>query len=140
AADAVLATYPDRDILVEFPQVPWPVPDVLGDPDLLVVALYNVISNAAKYSDADAHIEVRASEADGWVSVDISDTGWGIPEKDMQIIWEELARGSDTRGAQGSGLGLAIVRVIAERHGGSAALRSSPGQGTRVTLRLRAAS
>ncbi len=139
AADVVTSTHPDRNITVEFPRVPWPVPPVWGDADLLLVAVYNVVANGAKYSDPGAHIEIRGSEHEGWVTLEISDTGWGIPGEELASVWDELARGTNTRAAEGSGLGLAIVRVVAERHGGIAFIRSEQGQGTRVVLRLRAA-
>lgn len=140
AVDVVASTYPDRRMTVEFPSVPWPVPAVWGDSDLLLVALYNVVANAAKYSDPGAHIEVRAAENEGWVTLEISDTGWGIAADELAGVWDELARGTNTRGAEGSGLGLSIVRVVTERHGGVAFIRSEPAQGTRVVLRLRVAS
>lgn len=139
AADAASAVHTERDVRVEFTSVPWPVPPALGDPDLLVVAVFNVITNAAKYSDPGASIEIRGSEADGSVLLEISDTGWGIPAQDVDAVWDELARGTDTRVREGSGLGLSIARVIVERHGGHASLRSEPGRGTRVALRLPAA-
>ncbi|MFN8048673.1 MAG: HAMP domain-containing sensor histidine kinase [Ancrocorticia sp.] len=139
AVEVVASTYPERRITVEFPRVPWPIPAVWGDPDLLLVALYNVVANAAKYSDPGAHIEIRAAENEGWVTLEISDTGWGIAADELAGVWDELARGTNTRGAEGSGLGLSIVRVVAERHGGIAFIRSELGQGTRVVLRLRVA-
>ena len=139
AVEVVASTYPERRITVEFPRVPWPIPAVWGDPDLLLVALYNVVANAAKYSDPGAHIEIRAAENEGWVTLEISDTWWGIAADELAGVWDELARGTNTRGAEGSGLGLSIVRVVAERHGGIAFIRSELGQGTRVVLRLRVA-
>lgn len=140
AADVVTATYPDRRITVEFPRVPWPVPQVWGDEDLLLLAVYNLVANAAKYSDPGAHVEIRGSEHGGWVRLEVSDTGWGIAPEELGWVWDELARGSNTKGAEGSGLGLSIVRVVAERHGGSAFIRSEQGQGTRVIMQLRAAA
>ena len=125
-----------RSFAIDFPTVPWPVPAVLGDADLLVVAVYNLVANAVKYSDRGASILLRASEADGWVTLEFSDTGWGIAPADLAGVWDELARGGNARGVDGSGLGLSIVRVIAERHGGSATIQSEPGRGTRVALRL----
>lgn len=136
AIDAVQATRPDREYGIAFPSVPWPVPHVRGDEDLLLVAMFNLVANAAKYSDAGARIEVRGSESDGFVAVEVSDSGWGIPAEEVDGVWDELARGSSARGVDGTGLGLSIVRVIAERHGGSATLRSAPGTGTRVAVRL----
>ncbi|MFT3887438.1 MAG: HAMP domain-containing sensor histidine kinase [Arachnia sp.] len=136
--DEVLEALPpaDRRISVEFPDVPWPVPPVVGDRDLLGVALFNLVGNAVKYSDDGARIEIRAAEADGVVSLEVNDHGWGIDGEALPQVWEELARGRHPRPVEGSGLGLSIVRVIAARHGGSAELRSEPGVGTRVVLRL----
>ena len=142
ARDAVEAADLDpgaRSFAIDFPTVPWPVPAVLGDADLLVVAVFNLVANAVKYSDRGASILLRASEADGWVTLEVSDTGWGIAAADLAGVWDELARGGNARGVEGSGLGLSIVRVIAERHGGTATLQSEPGVGTRVALRLPAA-
>ena len=136
AVDAVAAVHPDRAVRVEFARVPWPVPPVSGDADLLLVAVYNLVANAAKYSDPGAHIEIRGTESDGFVTLEVSDTGWGIPAEDIALAWDELARGSNTRGKEGSGLGLSIVRIVVERHGGTVSLRSAPGQGTRVAVRL----
>ena len=141
ARDAVEAADVDgsRTFAIDFPVVPWPVPPVLGDADLLVVAVFNLVANAVKYSDAGASIQLRASEADRFVTLEVSDTGWGIDAADLAGVWDELARGGNARGVDGSGLGLSIVRVIAERHGGTASIRSEPGRGTRVALRLPAA-
>lgn len=136
AVEAVAAVHPDREVRVEFARVPWPVPPVSGDADLLLVAVFNLVANAAKYSDPGARIEVRGTESDGFVTLEVSDTGWGIPADDVPLAWDELARGSNTRGREGSGLGLSIVRIVVERHGGTVALRSAPSQGTRVALRL----
>ncbi|WP_028707978.1 sensor histidine kinase [Propionicicella superfundia] len=136
AVDAVTSIDPALDVRIEFPKVPWPVPAVEGDPDLLVVAVYNLIANAAKYSDPGARIEIRGTEDEGFVTLEVSDTGWGIAHDEIPFLWDELARGTNARGKEGSGLGLSIVRIIVERHGGTIAMRSAPGQGTRVILRL----
>ena len=129
----------DRRISVEFPQVPWPVPPVIGDRDLLSVAVFNLLSNAVKYSEPGARIEVRATDGGGVVQLDINDTGWGIPPAAVGQMWEELARGQHPRPVEGSGLGLSIVRTILARHGGTAQIASEPGVGTRISLRLPAA-
>nr|WP_077686293.1 HAMP domain-containing sensor histidine kinase [Tessaracoccus aquimaris] len=91
----------DRRISVEFPQVPWPVPPVIGDRDLLSVAVFNLLSNAVKYSEPGARIEVRATEGGGVVHLDINDTGWGIPPAAVGQMWEELARGSTRAPSKG---------------------------------------
>lgn len=125
-----------REITTTFPTVPWPLPPVAGDADLLAVVVRNVVLNAVKYSGQGARIEIRGSEDAGFVALDIADTGWGISAEDLPFVWDELWRARDARGVEGTGLGLSLVRVVLERHGGDAALRSQPGQGTSVRLRI----
>ena len=68
--------------------------------------------------------------------IEVADTGPGIPEDEVESVWDELYRGKGARGVPGSGLGLALARAIIERHGGQIRLRSRAGQGTVVTVRL----
>jgi two-component system OmpR family sensor kinase len=125
-----------RRLTLVLPQAPWPVPDVLGDWDLLFLAAYNLLDNALKFTRPGDTVEVRASEDGAFVVIEVADTGPGISEEEVPRVWEELYRGQGARGVPGSGLGLALVRAIVERHGGRVALRSRVGQGTVVTLRL----
>jgi two-component system OmpR family sensor kinase len=128
-----------RHIAVAFPTAPWPLPPVSGDVDLISVAIRNLLVNAAKYSAEGARIEVRGSEHDGVVVLDVADTGSGIPADEVPHVWDELWRGKSARAVEGTGLGLSLVRIVAERHGGTVSLRSEPGRGTSVQLRLPAA-
>ncbi len=127
-----------RQIRVDVPRAPWPLPVVDGDPDLLLIAVYNVLANAIKYSAPDDVIEVRAREAGPPLSVvlEIADSGPGIAPDEHEIVWEELARGRAGAGTPGSGVGLALVRVILARHGGAAFLQSRLGHGTSIYLQL----
>jgi len=77
----------------------------------------------------------------GWASVTVEDTGMGIPADDLPRIFEEFFRASNARKSRviGTGIGLAAVRAMVEHYGGTIALDSVEGQGTRVTLRLRLA-
>jgi two-component system, OmpR family, sensor kinase len=113
-----------RDFRLIIPCVPWPLPLVNADADMLNLAFHNLIGNAFKYSRPQDTIEVRASERDHFVQVEIADSGPGIPGEELPRIFEELYRGSNARGSEGSGLGLALVRRIVERHGGSISVRS----------------
>lgn len=128
-----------RVITTTFPTVPWPLPPVLGDADLLAVAVRNVVLNAVKYSGEGAQIEVRGSEDAGFVVLDVADTGAGISAEDLPFVWDELWRAADARGVEGTGLGLSLVRVVIERHGGDVSLRSQQGRGTSVRMRIPAA-
>lgn len=126
----------DRHIQLTLPAAPWPVPNILADRDLLQLALYNIIENAIKYSDKNDRIEVRASDDQNWVKIEISDTGLGIAQRDVENVWKELYRGDNGRHRKGTGIGLSLVRRIIERHNGEIQLESKEGMGTRVTLSL----
>jgi signal transduction histidine kinase len=122
---------------VVLPRAPWPVPAMTADPDLVFLAVHNLAENALKYSRPGDRIELRVSEpAEGWVLLEIADTGLGVPAGEEERVWEELARATSTRGLPGTGMGLPLVRTVARRHGGTADLRSRDGHGTVVTLRL----
>lgn len=125
-----------RKIRLNLPAAPWPVPNIHADRDLLQLALYNIIENAIKYSDKDDRIEVRASDDQNWVKIEISDTGLGIAPHDVDKVWEELYRGNNGRHRKGTGIGLSLVKRIIERHDGRINLESKEGMGTRVTLSL----
>lgn len=135
-AQAEAAGRPRPAVTVSLPTVPWPLPHVRGDVDLLYLAVYNLLGNAVKFSPPGTPVEVRGSDEGGTVVVEVADSGPGIPEDEVDVVFDELARGRDARGTPGSGLGLALVRVIAERHGGRATLRSRAGHGTVVRLHL----
>ena len=126
----------DHNIQVILPAAPWPVPNVLGDSDLLQLALYNLIENAIKYSDSGDHVEIRASDNDSKVIIEIADTGVGIAESDLDHVWEELFRGNNTRDRSGSGIGLSLVKKIIERHHGDLTLASKENTGTRISISL----
>jgi signal transduction histidine kinase len=125
-----------RQVRVSVQQVPWRPSPVHGDRDLLLLALYNALDNALKFSGPDAAVEVRAGEDGTWAAVEVADTGCGIAPEDLPHVTEELYRGCDAQGSEGSGLGLALVERIVALHGGELALRSRRGEGTVLTLKL----
>lgn len=138
AVDATRAVpgHADRRVAVTVQKVPWPPGPVLGDRDLLLLGVYNLLDNALKFSPNDATVEVRVSEDGARISVEVADDGPGIPPEDLPHLTEELYRGQATRGIEGSGLGLALVERIAMLHRGDLAIRSRVGQGTVAALRL----
>jgi len=125
-----------RRLNLSLPQAPWPLPMVSGDHDLLFLAVHNLLDNAAKFSQGEDTIELRAFEDGDQVVIEVADTGPGIPEGELPHVWEELYRGEGARGIPGSGLGLALVRAIVQRHQGMVTVRSRSGQGTVFTMRL----
>lgn len=125
-----------RQWTLALPQAPWPLPQVVGDHDLLYLALHNLVDNAVKYTRPGDRIELRASESSSGVTVEVADTGAGIPSGEVDGVWDELSRASTARGIAGQGLGLALVRSVVQRHGGRVALRSRVGEGTSASLWL----
>ncbi len=126
----------DRKLNASIPKAPWPLPTIMGDWDLLFLALHNLIDNAIKFTQPGDTIELRAFEDNTEVVIEVADTGPGIPDEEVEHVWDELYRGEGARGIHGSGLGLALVRAIIQRHDGSVGLRSRTGAGTVFTVRL----
>ena len=125
-----------RQWSLSLPQAPWPLPTVIADHDLIYLAVHNLADNAVKYTRPGDRIEIRATESDGGVSIEVADTGTGIPDAELAGVWDELSRASTARGVPGQGLGLALVRSVVHRHGGRVALRSRVGTGTSVGVWL----
>jgi len=130
--------YERRNVELFITKVPSPFPCVIGDRDLLVLAMYNLVENALKFTAVDEPVEIRALEDGRSVYVEVADSGPGIPSEDIPKIFEELYRGSNGRGIEGSGLGLALVHRIVTLHGGQIIVRSRQGDphGTVFTVRL----
>ncbi len=124
---------PDR-LQLDVQRVPWPIPAIQADRELLLMIFRNLVDNALKYSVAP--VEVRARHTAGHLVVDVIDTGRGILAEELPLVTGELYRGSNTHDVSGSGLGLAIVHRILERHSGRLELRSRAGQGTIATVQV----
>jgi two-component system OmpR family sensor kinase len=130
--------YSGRQLKCSIAEVPWRLPPVTGDRDLLLLAFYNLVSNALKFSRAEDVVEVRAAEAERTVVVEVADNGPGIEPDDLPRVFEELFRGANARGSEGSGLGLALVQRVVALHGGEVSVQSRrDGQrGALFTVRL----
>jgi signal transduction histidine kinase len=119
------------------PSVEQSLSPVMGDEGTLVEALVNIIGNAVKYSHLGSQINVKAQEKDGEISISISDSGVGIPEEDLQYIFDDFYIASSApKDARGSGLGLAITRRIIEAHDGSISVESQLGKGSTFVIHL----
>ena len=140
AVDAahVLPAFEGREVSLLIPKVPSPFPTITGDRDLLVLAIYNLIENALKFTCAEDSVEVRLSEDGQVIVIEVADSGPGIPAEDVSKIFEELYRGSNARSTEGSGLGLALVNRIIALHDGKINVRSTQEnpRGTVFTVRL----
>ena len=110
----------------------------LGDEDLLVDLLYNLVHNAQKAAPKDGMVHVLCTRAPGGVLLCVRDTGCGIPKEELCRVTEPfyMVDKSRARKEGGAGLGLALCRKIIEMHQGSWQFESEPGKGLRVTVLL----
>ena len=113
------------------------LPMIRGDRERLRQVLSNLIENAVKYSPVGEEVEVRAQPENGAVRISVVDRGPGIPLDQQRLIFEKFGRADVSGGSKpGTGLGLFIARSIAEAHGGSLDVRSTPNAGSTFTLTL----
>jgi signal transduction histidine kinase len=105
---------------------------VWGDPEELERALWNLVENAAKWSNGGGRVDLTIVGGE----VTVRDHGPGVPETDRPFIFDRFYRSEAARGQPGSGLGLAIVRQIAESHGGRVEVENAEGGGARFRLVL----
>lgn len=111
---------------------------IMGDPDRLKQLFINLIGNAIKYTPEGGEIRLSLSKSELWARVVISDSGVGIPEKDLPHIFDRFYRvdKARSRAQGGSGLGLAIAKSIVEAHGGDIYVTSEVGKGTTFAVAL----
>lgn len=122
--------------------LPPDVPGVVVDPDRIVQALVNLLSNALKFAPPGSTVRVDARRnPDGSVGVSVRDEGKGIPPEKIGLLFQKFQQidGSDSRRVPGTGLGLAITKALIELHGGRIDVWSELGVGTRFTITLPAA-
>ncbi len=113
------------------------IPSIIGDPQKLYQIFTNLLVNAIQYTDS-GEISITAKEIIDGVEIIVSDTGSGIPQKDIEHIFERFYRVESHRSRQsgGSGLGLAIVKSLVLAHNGSIKVISELGQGTSFVIIL----
>lgn len=100
------------------------------DKQILKNIIYNLLSNACKYSDAGKQIFCRLLVMDNILHIEIEDQGIGIPEEDQQHLFERFFRANNVENIQGTGLGLNIVKQYLGLLDGNISFSSRPGQGT----------
>jgi two-component system sensor histidine kinase KdpD len=133
ALEQIGARYKDRDIKI---RVPDDLPLVPVDSGLMVQVLVNVLDNAIKYSESNTEIELTAKLLDGRVEMEVADRGTGIPEQDLQRVFDKFFRVQRPDNITGTGLGLSICKGIVEAHGGTISAERRPGGGTIIRIRL----
>lgn len=111
---------------------------VLGDAMRLEQVLFNLISNAIKYSPAGGPVEVRAAREDRWALVTVADHGIGIPAASLPQLFTPFFRAPNavTKQIGGMGIGLSVVKELVERHDGTLAVESEEGLGSTFTVCL----
>lgn len=111
---------------------------VSGVPAELVTAVRNLIVNAISYSAPMTKVAVTIGQADGAVTIAVTDQGIGIPAAELDRIFERFYRVDPARSRDtgGTGLGLAIVKHVCANHGGSCEVWSRVGEGSTFTIRL----
>ena len=124
---------PGTQIVERFAAAPMPM---VGDAKLLFQVFSNLLANAVKYSPDGGVIDVEAHAFDAEIAVSVADRGIGIPQADLDRVFERYYRGGNVSGIVGTGVGLYLVRTVLDLHGGSVVVRSSEGEGAcfRVSL------
>ena len=117
---------------------PEGLPAIDVDGDRIVQALVNLISNAVKFSPANAAVVVKMAREGDELRYSISDDGPGIPAESIGRLFQKFTQleTSDARRMAGTGLGLAITKGIVEQHGGRITVRSAPGAGSTFSIHL----
>jgi len=114
------------------------VPNIIAmcDETWFSKAIRNILENAIAYSEDGSHIKVSTSLDADYAYVDITDSGIGIAEDELELIFEPLYRINDARTSRGTGLGLAITKQVVERSGGKIYATSELGVGTTIHIAL----
>ena len=112
--------------------------DVIGDAEMLTVAVKNLIENAIIYSNAGSSVAVVIEVANELAQIRVKDSGIGIGKEDLERVFERFYRADQSRSREtgGTGLGLSIVKHAALMHQGDVQLFSKPGIGSTFTIRL----
>jgi two-component system sensor histidine kinase SenX3 len=136
AVDLVKTTSESKGIKVTVKTNPSAV--VLGDGEQLIMALHNLLENAINYSPINTNVSISSSITDDIVEITVTDQGIGIPEGELDRIFERFYRVDPARSREtgGTGLGLSIVKHVATNHGGEVRVWSSPKVGSSFAIRL----
>ncbi len=116
--------------------LPPHLPPVMMDFVLIEQVLVNLLDNAGKYSPPGTPVEIGARQAGNEIEISISDRGKGMPEDDLEKIFEKFYRVHPLDGVKGTGLGLSICRGIIEAHGGQIRAENRPGGGAAIHFTL----
>jgi len=137
AVERVRSAAEQRRITIELDE-PEPPFHVVGDRRQLVSALHSLLENAVTFSYEDSVVKVSGVQEEGEIRLSVTDTGVGIPTRDLERIFERFYRVDHgrSRSTGGTGLGLSIVRHVASNHQGRVEVDSREGEGSTFTLVL----
>ncbi len=127
----------DQGLRLQF-DCPTTIGTILADERRLKQALFNLVSNALKFTPSGGTVTLAARRERGRVALVVADTGVGVRREDQVRIFEKFERGNPHARQSGPGLGLSLVKSFIELHGGQVELDSRPGTGTTVTCYLNA--
>ncbi len=108
-----------------------------GDRELMEYAIYNLLTNAVKYSPPDTQVTRGCADLDGaQLRLSVQDQGIGMDAKELRQIFQKFYRTkrAEASGEAGTGIGLSIVEQIVQHHGGKMEVTSQPGQGSCFTV------
>jgi signal transduction histidine kinase len=109
---------------------------MVGDRNLLLQALGNLVSNAVKYSPHGGLVDVSASADERDLEVSVKDRGLGIPQADIARVFDRYHRATNVTGIVGSGVGLYLVKMVVDLHHGEISVQSEEGRGSRFVVRI----
>jgi CheY-like chemotaxis protein/two-component sensor histidine kinase len=117
---------------------PFPELSLIADAAKLKQMLLNLVSNAIKFTPRGGHIDIKSRQVKSWVEIAVTDSGIGIAEQDLGLLFTEFQQldAGPGRHQEGTGLGLALTRRFAELHGGHVSVESALGKGSTFTLHL----
>jgi len=104
---------------------------------MMTLILTNLISNAVKFTKESPQIAVQARTEGNEITIEVIDNGIGIPEEELQKVFERYYRASTSTGIPGTGIGLNLVQDLLRLQKGRIGIESRLGEGTRFTINLR---
>ncbi|MNX46427.1 Sensor histidine kinase TodS [compost metagenome] len=124
----------EKNIMYKF-DIPQHDIEIIGDYEKIEISLFNLMSNAFKYTPIGGEINLKLSENDNEVILEISDNGDGIEKKDIDVIFEKFKQiNSKVSVGTGFGIGLYIVKYFVDKHKGTVRCSSEVGKGSTFTL------
>lgn len=131
----LITVHPEVEMEVQIDREEIPLVVV---PDLIELAISNLLENAVKYSKPPAKIRIEVHTEEDEVKIVIADSGIGIPAADVDHIFDRFytVNKAHSRKLGGAGLGLSIVKTVIDKHDGSISVESEVGEGTRFTITL----